>query len=1308
MTRIDWMTPTEDEYEQTAAPQKVSLNVGRGTTAANENANTIVVEIVGRHVDLFCHEAIGVRVKNNGNGRFSDRPKIGRINGPSGPTDFHLARIPGIQFEPHHLFIMVGCREAADNCCRIPLHNHAMPTAASYDAGQWPTSLIPVIPLAHTEPGRSRSHARLLREGWLYIFLNGHLWRELAVCADGSFRDVNFELPHVPGEDRRKPSGHAVSEVLVPHRIDGRLQQVEMAFSEVQWSWDRICAMGGPAPDDPRFEKSILGRCGHVAANPQLRAERFTRLDMEAVGNRFREEADPLFPIDDAPVVNDGRGKDRLSRYRGTRIAVVILEDALGVARNLAADYQRSWHDMENCLRELATAPERDRESRTYAPQRWFDAAVVANHFFFSPFPDVDHWRTIHSRTSHKIWDSARSKRRSWKRQLDQEAIENALGSGRRGELRNRIAQSKHRLVSFLRSETQDPGSLLMLMMDDYFVHNRRMGTTDDEPHGFQGYLGAWQVMEQLTARLADHPFSLDAVLEAAPLDTCALLKEDPGVAFLSELADPDRNHPLHAKLFPKAAAENPFLPGEPEADDPPTHFRAVRLDARQCVCLSLFASHYARVVFAADNQRVRQTLLRFIKAVFDLDVQVDSKPFDRLLQNAVRCECPPELIDTLRSKACGRELRLDDLLPIMAGWHVFGAKSLSRPTEKESGDSRYSGSFDSLSSSPLGSKVYFNSDRCESLSVFGHNGLQIGHTSIDAFIRGDLGRWNGTDQPVSGDCRPIPVELASLSDGPNAAIPTAKGQPPWMNMLCIARIALLLESLNLSALLKALRSLLADGNPPAPGPGTEAILARSDEQAAVLDLIALSTSACILHRRAESASRENGADPVLGIKGESESIGCSAYDAASALCPESDGSPGLQRDLFCSAVFASPLCTGHLSPVIKNHGIRSIVRNLSVLSAAAVSALLVNLFKNDRQIEQWLDHGPFSYEPYPLAIVTENDSPSADGNGALKVDSQGCLVTVLSDNTCRLLQTGNTIHLTCREGKPIREIAAIGEKVHPDGIFKDPVCRFGGHRPGDTDYGVPEGGCHTRRRYPGTTRAMEFWREPDGSFLWIDEKGRLFDYKLVKGGRLFEKSHTLFARNNGRSIAIGKLGEPLRNRSCLQVDRKFRDDLLRRWCEEPGMAADALLSGLFIPQIQLGFSCKRRKNSRLPDADPYKGYDYVTIMLITLPCFMENRSRLWVQLWEQYDAKPILVFDKRIFIVSQRNIGARQFAVTWPLSSVYARHTKVTARVRLDLYGDGSLCLPLDEKAANGGFPAQWSTVSKAIDKFSLRACGS
>ncbi|MCG5525669.1 DUF4150 domain-containing protein [Ectothiorhodospira haloalkaliphila] len=84
----------------------------------------------------------------------------------------------------------------------------------------------------------------------VYVFRDGHLWRELEAGPEGTWLEVNLEVWQ--GEDERPAHCPVGARLLFPHRIDGKVFDYQLALSEPQWTWARIQAFGGLAPDDPR------------------------------------------------------------------------------------------------------------------------------------------------------------------------------------------------------------------------------------------------------------------------------------------------------------------------------------------------------------------------------------------------------------------------------------------------------------------------------------------------------------------------------------------------------------------------------------------------------------------------------------------------------------------------------------------------------------------------------------------------------------------------------------------------------------------------------------------------------------------------------------------------------------------------------------------------------------------------------------------------------------------------------------------------------------------------------------------------
>lgn len=109
-----------------------------------------------------------------------------------------------------------------------------------------PTRLLRLKPDGKTQP---------LRPGcWLYIFQDGYLWREICLPNEASnfpFQmDVN--LSKQAGKNQRPAECVSTFDFALPYRVNDYCPEYRLAFSEIQWSWSQIQALGGMHPEDPR------------------------------------------------------------------------------------------------------------------------------------------------------------------------------------------------------------------------------------------------------------------------------------------------------------------------------------------------------------------------------------------------------------------------------------------------------------------------------------------------------------------------------------------------------------------------------------------------------------------------------------------------------------------------------------------------------------------------------------------------------------------------------------------------------------------------------------------------------------------------------------------------------------------------------------------------------------------------------------------------------------------------------------------------------------------------------------------------
>ncbi|MBW4936086.1 toxin VasX [Marinobacter sp. F4206] len=92
----------------------------------------------------------------------------------------------------------------------------------------------------------------LLRPGFLYVFRGASLWRELEIDPAGLMSDIDLPSMRLAqnesentGSVRRDSEGEWLSDILVPVLLQGQavINEVRIAYSEVQWDWQYICRL---------------------------------------------------------------------------------------------------------------------------------------------------------------------------------------------------------------------------------------------------------------------------------------------------------------------------------------------------------------------------------------------------------------------------------------------------------------------------------------------------------------------------------------------------------------------------------------------------------------------------------------------------------------------------------------------------------------------------------------------------------------------------------------------------------------------------------------------------------------------------------------------------------------------------------------------------------------------------------------------------------------------------------------------------------------------------------------------------------
>ena len=268
--------------------------------------------------------------------------------------------------------------------------------------------VVPVIPRCYTTPDRDPAKADYPRQGWLYIIRRRpakdsgmicELWRELKSNGNGTFSDVNLNRLSADKKVKLKKAEHRPATVqpgfriVIPYQIANTAHEIWIAFSEVQWSQERIRQMKKNADQrDKRMHKLDLSDCLNKFKNCVPAPTESTHSKSSKQVATINDASGPAI-IYNLRQANDDhsvamREADKFTHAAGGRkvsliedIPVVYLDDPVGIARNLAKRYQAQCGLMIDKVKELesqnGTAAMKDGK---YLPARWLNSAKLLNN----------------------------------------------------------------------------------------------------------------------------------------------------------------------------------------------------------------------------------------------------------------------------------------------------------------------------------------------------------------------------------------------------------------------------------------------------------------------------------------------------------------------------------------------------------------------------------------------------------------------------------------------------------------------------------------------------------------------------------------------------------------------------------------------------------------------------------------------------------------------------------------------------------------------------------------------------------------
>jgi|GEM_PF-3548372 len=372
----------------------------------------------------------------------------------------------------------------------IPLVQDVRPVDKDTQRVHWDTALVPVLPMCVTDAEQGRQAATAPRPGWLYIFVDGYLWREVEVRGRGEGHAVfcEVDLAKYALYDERPATGAYENLLLLPHKLGGRVPNVHVLYSEVQLSWSRIIQLGDMPADDPRWDEP-LERQALSQSQREALEKRATKISFDSYPD-FATDEGPADAIDKAPNMI------YTALHRHKRIAVMYLPDPLGVAHRLADTHEADWFELERLVDSLASGIDPKNRSVDTQPQ-----GPEAHQFAMAAL-------------LYQIGFSEEEANKRYGKHLNRELLEMLLAVDERKEIRERIKESREALLAHLDAEPYQG------VLEDF-----RANTPE------RILLGkAWVAFHQHRLALSVH--ALDGHLDL-PEQIEADAEQDPGIAYI-------------------------------------------------------------------------------------------------------------------------------------------------------------------------------------------------------------------------------------------------------------------------------------------------------------------------------------------------------------------------------------------------------------------------------------------------------------------------------------------------------------------------------------------------------------------------------------------------------------------------------------------------------------------------------------------------------------------------------------------------------------------------------------------------------
>jgi hypothetical protein len=256
-------TPPAQLQQPGVAPQDSNHDTNQETLNEPTQPDQINIDVAGVNIPLLSGTI------------FASVDKHYVLLGQDAENNGVLKRLEIRNLKPDKYNLYLSVVNTTGQPIKIPLSNRVA-TKRSKDRqpeiGQAGNILVPVM-LRYRD---ANGAVEQLRAGWLYVFKNNYLWRELRIINSNRCSVLKeVDLTNQAGRDERIASGEGTFYLTMPHKINGRMNQFGIAYSKSQWNWSIINDHGGMNPDDERIKgKDISFAKSNKEKNHQDRIER--------------------------------------------------------------------------------------------------------------------------------------------------------------------------------------------------------------------------------------------------------------------------------------------------------------------------------------------------------------------------------------------------------------------------------------------------------------------------------------------------------------------------------------------------------------------------------------------------------------------------------------------------------------------------------------------------------------------------------------------------------------------------------------------------------------------------------------------------------------------------------------------------------------------------------------------------------------------------------------------------------------------------------------------------------------------------